>query len=258
VLLSAAAFALLVGTAGLGRWRLAAGPEDSSALVKEVLLLPPARVLKKIDLGYHALAADLLFIRANLYYGKHLLSDEQLPWLDSFVDNLLELDPDFKGAYLWSATTTVYRERTNTYANDEHVRRANQILARGMTRFPEDHRFPLRIGFNLYYELGDTQKATPYFERASSLPDAPAWLREKLIDLYTKEGRRELAGRVLNQIISESDDPTLAEALRSRMDVLLSRRDRERLEAAHEQLMAEWRDAYDFLPLDLYLVIREP
>ena len=69
-------------------------------------MVPPGRVLRQLDLGFHSMMADMMFIRANLYYGKHILTDEQLPWLDNFNDVLLDLDPDFKKAYFWAAMVT--------------------------------------------------------------------------------------------------------------------------------------------------------
>lgn len=220
--------------------------------------MPPGQVLRQIDLGHHSLAADLLFIRANLYYGHHILTDEQLPWLDNFIDILLELDPDFKKAYLWGAMTTVYRKREFNYAPDAFVQRANRILARGVERFPDDHRFPMRIGFNLYYELGKAEPAIPHLERAARLPGAPPDLREKLVDLYTKKGRRRLAELILNELIMEAEDPTLSEALRARMARLYDRQRRSQLEEQHSALVQSWRSRYAYLPFDLYLLIQEP
>jgi hypothetical protein len=225
---------------------------------KEVFLVPPGRVLRQLDLGYHSLAGDLLFIKANLYYGTHLLTDEQVPWLNNFIDVLLEVDPDFKAAYFWAALSTINRKRSNTFVVDEFVAHANAILDRGMARFPDDYRFPMRIGFNHYYEMGDLEKALPYLERAALIPGAPTWLREKLVDIYNRKGQRALAAQILSDILSETDDPVLTDAMRGRLAVSLDKAERDEIARFRKKLLQEWQGGYGFVPLDLYLLLREP
>jgi hypothetical protein len=247
----------LVGLAGLGRWGQGRHPSPEELRGKEVLLVPPGRILRHLDLGYHALAADLLFVRANLYYGQHILTDESLPWLDTFVDEVIALDPDFAKIYLWGAMTSVYRRRVNTEAQPEWVQRANQLLERGMRRFPQDSRFPMRIAFNLHYELGDPDAAVPYFERAARLPGAPAWLRQKLADLYTREGNQELARRMVQELAMETEELQLGPALQQRLAVLLDDEARAAVVRDRERWLQGWRQSYEHIPFDLYLLLRE-
>ncbi len=246
---------LVIG--GVGRHQLQVAPKNQAATGKEVFLTPPGEVLRRIDLGWHSLAADLLFIRANLYYGKHILSDERLPWLASFIDTLLELDPYFRKGYLWGAMVTVHSRRVVDFVPENLVLRATRILKKGLRRFPEDHRFPMRIAFNYYYELGDADRAIPYFARAAQLPGAPDWLKNKLVDLYTKKGRLELARRTLAEAVMETEDPVLSQALRDRLAALLSEDERAKFVASRRRLMEKWQSDYGYLPFDLYLLIRE-
>jgi tetratricopeptide (TPR) repeat protein len=251
-----ALFLACVVFCGGGRYFLLVQPEEAEAVTKEVLLTPSGKMLRRLDLGWHSLVADLLFIRANLYYGHHILSDERLPWLASFIDALIELDPDFRKAYLWGAMVTVHNRRVIDFVPDNLVLRATHILKKGMLRFPEDHRFPMRIAFNYYYELGDADRAIPYFERAARLPDAPGWLKKKLVDLYTKKGRLEIARRTLAEAIMETEDPVLSKSLRDRLAALLGEEQRVKFVASRRVIMEEWRTGYGYVPLDLYLLIR--
>ena len=175
----------LLGLTALTRIEIKAMPTNSAALAKEVLLLPPGTVIRHIDLGYHGLAADLLFIRANLYYGHHMHTDEQTPWLADFIDSLLVVDPDFKKSYLWGAMVTLYFQRQVDSIPRSRIERANRILEKGMERFPKDSDFPAQIGYNLHYELGDPAASLPYFIQAASLPNAPEWLDEKFSTFST-------------------------------------------------------------------------
>ena len=237
---------------GLGR-----GRTDESGY-KEVLLLPPGNVIRQLDLGHHALAADLLFIRTNLYYGHHIFGDEQVPWLADFIDVLVQVDPYYKKAYLWGAMATLFPKREMLSTPVELVHSANKILEAGMRHFPEDHRFPMRLAFNHYYELGDADTAIPYFERAASAPGSPGWIREKLVDLYSDKGRLEIAKETLLQILSEETDPVLSNVLHARLARVIQKTEREEILAERQALARRWRERYAYLSFDLFVLIREP
>lgn len=244
--------------AGGGRYALHELPAADGQGIKEVLLVPPGKVIRQLDLGHHALAADLLFVRANLYYGQHILTDENLPWLSDFIDILMELDPDFKKVYLWGAMVVLFPKREMPTTPVELVHRANRILEAGMRRFPGDHRFPMRLAFNQYYELGDADASIPFFKAAAETPGAPRWLQKKLLELYSIKGRAELAKQTLIQIIAEETDPVLSDTLKLRLSQLLEKEEREELEARRQELVRQWQERYAHLPFDLYLLIREP
>ena len=249
-------FLLVVG----GRYALhglSRGHTDESGY-KEVLLLPPGKVIRRLDLGHHALAADLLFIRTNLYYGHHILGDQQVPWLTDFIDILLQVDPYNKKAYLWGAMATLFPKREMLSTPVELVHSANRILEAGMRHFPEDHRFPRRLAFNHYAELGDTVTAIRYFERAASTPGSPGWIRQKLVDLYSDKGQREIAKETLLQILSEETDPVLSNALQARLARVMEKTEREEILAERQALARRWRERYAYLSFDLFVLIREP
>lgn len=254
-----AAVIVCLAAIGLPRWKsYRAQASGLTEAGKEVLLLPPGKVLSAIDLGYHSLAADLLFIRANVYYGRHILTDERLPWLDDFVDTLISLDPDFKKAYLWGAMVSMYRKRESSGIESKYIRQANAILKMGMLRFPGDYRFPMRIGFNYYYEMGDVERGIPFFEQASKIPGAPAWLREKLVDLYSKRGRRSLARQILTELAMETEDPVLGKALADRLEALYTEPEKKELTMLRRRLVDEWHKDYGYAPFDLFLLVKEP
>jgi hypothetical protein len=250
------ALALLM--AGGGRFALSARPAADAAEGQEVLLLPPGKVIRQLDLGHHTLAADLLFIRANLYYGHHILTDEKVPWLSGFIDVLMEIDPHFPKPYLWGAMATLFPKREMHSTPVELVHRSNRILEAGMRRFPDDHRFPLRLAFNHYYELGDADTATGYFERAAATPGSPGWIKQKLVDLYSKKGRWEIAKETLLRILAEETDPVLNRALQARLAQVMEKSEREDLLAEREALVSQWRRRYAYLSFDLFLLIRDP
>ena len=258
VLKVAIVLTLGLGLAGWGRHQLSARPQLKQQVLQEVLMLPPGKVIRQWDLGYHSVMADLLFIRANLYYGQHILTDEQMPWMAHFIGILLDLDPHFKKAYLWGAMVTLYFKRVIDTLPDELIVKANRILARGMKQFPNDHRFPMRIAFNHYYERGDIEGALPYFAQAARVPGAPDWIRKKVVDLYSKQGRRDLSTQMLKELVAEADNPAMLKSLQDRLKFNLSDDDRKAILWVQERLFKEWETKYEFIPFDLFLLIREP
>lgn len=261
LLLALAASALTL--TAFARYQLERVERPASASLREVLLVPPGQVIRQIDLGSHTLAADLLFIRANLYYGQHIATDEKLPWLADFIDVLIEVDPDFKKTYTWGSLATLYYKRQIDSIPEELIERANRILELGMRRFPHDYQFPLRIASNLYYELGDRDGAVPYFQRTASLPDAPPWIAVKLLDIIAKKAKvdgadNDLAREMLLQQIATTDDPNLLGSMKARMANLLPLKQRQEIERLREKLMAEWQADWPALSFDLFLVVREP
>ncbi len=241
---------------GAGRLRLHQLGAGQRPTFQEVFNLPPGRVLRQMDLGWHTLAASLLFLRANVYYGHHILSDEELPWLDSFTDALLELDPDFRAAYLWAALVSKFRRRLSSSVPQGAIERSNEILERGRKRFPDDYRFPFRLAFNYYYDLGRLDEALPYFEQASRLEGAPSWLSEKLSDLYNKKGQRDMAVRILKHLIATTDDPALSQGLRDRLLGYLELEESQALVEERQAVLHAWQKDFPYIGFDLYLAIR--
>ena len=258
ILRSTAVLVCALALTGWARYRLETTDPPATDELREVLLVPPGEVIRRIDLGYHTQAADWLFLWANLYYGHHMYTDERFPWLADFIDILIDVDPDFEKAYLWGAMVTVYNRREIDFVPAELVERANRLLLAGMDRFPEKYIFPMRIAFNLYYELGDPQRAIPYFVRASKLPGAPGWLKKKALDLYSKKGDKQLAREMVTAILAETGDQALSDAMHARLQTLLKPEERERLTRVRERLLAEWRSDFEHLPYDLFLLVREP
>jgi hypothetical protein len=69
-------------------------------LVEErVWLLPPAGALRVASLGFHGMAADVVWLLTIQYIGGHFITDSQLPHLRRLVDTVVDLDPHFVEAY---------------------------------------------------------------------------------------------------------------------------------------------------------------
>ena len=73
-------------------------------LVEErVWLLPPVGALRVASLGFHAMAADVVWLLTVQYIGGHFMTDSRFPELRRLLDTVVDLDPHFVEAYTLGA-----------------------------------------------------------------------------------------------------------------------------------------------------------
>src|SRR5437868_139053 len=66
---------------------------------EQLRLLPRGEVLKPTLLGYHHLAADLIWLRAIQVLGDRVVRDQDYQWLYHALDVVTTLDPQYVYAY---------------------------------------------------------------------------------------------------------------------------------------------------------------
>jgi tetratricopeptide (TPR) repeat protein len=102
----------------------------------EVLYLPSGRFIEQAALGYHDLAADLLWFRMVQYYGGYRMGENDL----ALFKHLFEVGIAF--------------------------------LENGIRNNPNDWWLPFELGFLEYVYARDYDRAVANFERAAKLPGA--------------------------------------------------------------------------------------
>ena len=211
----------------------------------EVVYVPSINQSKLIYLGYDQTAADVLWVRSLNYFARHLLTDREYPWLPKFVDQILELDPQFKSVYWWAGSSLLYgRFRTN-----EVVMEANHYYERALKQFPNDHEAAYRLGMNYHSELQSDdpemhkrfrRKALYYLELAASMPDAPKRIGELVAALNLKYGADELALQYLTDLYIRTKDPAELKRLERRMKALNATADT----ATRQQAIKDYKKAW--------------
>ncbi len=181
----------LAAQAGVQRSFEKAWPQRS---FEQFLYLPSGRHTKALTLGFSNLAADVLWIRAVGYFGGHVLTDREYPWLYSILVQVTTLDPPFTYPYLFGGMALSLKPETGNESID--------MLARGMINHPGDWRYPFYIGFNAFYNLRDAERAAGLMRYAASLPGSPAYLPRFAASLVAEAGGLEAAVRFL-EIIAE-------------------------------------------------------
>jgi hypothetical protein len=197
------------------------------------MLVSRLEVTRALTLGYDQAAADLQWLRAIQYFATHLMSDRRYPLLEPLVEQVLSLDPRFKQAYFWAATSLLYgREIT-----PDRVRRANRLYERAMARFPDDYEAPYRLGMNYYTELRsedpeqraqDQARGLAYLERAASAPNAPSNVRALVRGLAARMGQDEVLFHALTDELLTTPNHTPQDQqrralLKERLDQVIER-----------------------------------
>src|SRR5262245_32515353 len=133
LILAVVAAALVAGTVLTQDFTLArrrAFPAES-----DLLYLPRPSVLQRLSLGHHELTADLVFIRAIIYFGGEMAGRRDYTWLDNYLETIVALDPQFRTPYRWAGVATMYHGKKIT---PEDVRHSIHFLELGVKAFPDD------------------------------------------------------------------------------------------------------------------------
>jgi len=178
----------------------------------EPIFFPRVELVRPALLGFHGLAADLLWLRTIQYFGGRVEREERFPQLYQLVDMVTDLDPGFLDAYLYGGLFLVVARQ---------FPQAVAIYRKGIAAVPDRWELPHDLGRLYFLELKDYPQALHWWERADRLPGRPAYLPRFLARLRAQMGELETALELWQQILERSE----SEAIRS-----LARREILRLE----------------------------
>jgi tetratricopeptide (TPR) repeat protein len=219
-----AGFVLLFGVVMLLQQKLDQRQDETSARIEELAVLPGAEYLKPALLGYHHIAADLLWLRLVQVLGKRANTPEEYEWLYHALDVITGLDLQFDYAYqVGGVVLAEYAHRVDL---------SNRLLEKGLPANPSVWQIPFYLGFNHFFYLQDFEKAAEYIGRASRLEGRAAYLPRLAARLYAQAGDPESALDFLAAMWKQTDDNQFKQALEIRMKEVIIERDIRALEAA--------------------------
>jgi hypothetical protein len=177
-------------------------------------LLFPSSISKIVALEYKGLLADVLFSRAQTFYGGKLsrkedLSEEEWSWIYKSVDIATDLDPYFLDPYYFGALTLAW--------DANKLKEANALLAKALRYRTWDWTIPFYLGFNHFYFLQDNEKASEYLMEASRRPGASSLIADLAVKLSYKVNRTENAIIFLETILKRTDDERLRKEYETRL-----------------------------------------
>ncbi len=152
---------------------------------EEQLYLPDAKYLKPILIGFHGVAADLLWIRTVQYFGTHLETDRRFPQLAKALDLTTSLDLHFLEPYRLGGLYLLYFAR--------QPEAAVSLLEKGAAANPDRWELPHDLGRYYYLEARDYDQALRWWERAAKLPARPEYLPRFVARLHARTGHAEMA-----------------------------------------------------------------
>jgi hypothetical protein len=154
---------------------------------REGYMLPDAQALRLIALGHSEVAADLVWIRALSYFAVHFGLDRDYRWLESYIETIIALDPNFRMIYQWAGVVTMYGgQRIDNAA----VEASNRFLLAGHERYPDEWIYPFMLGCNYRFELRpetEEQAAEWRIQGAQYLRRGPA----RSAELAVLDGERD-------------------------------------------------------------------
>jgi hypothetical protein len=177
------------------------------------LYLRSGPAIRRLSIGYQALAADLYWIRVIQYYGgtklrlasassaaaSHDDRDEPYPLLYPLLDVTTTLDPRFNIAYRFGAIFLAEPFPGGAGRPDL----ALALLEKGLRERPDKWEYMQDAGFVHYWWRHDYQAAAEWFRRASEIPGAPWWLRSLAATTLSEGGDRQ-SSRLMWQSIRQS------------------------------------------------------
>ena len=173
----------LLGSVLAASWLEAKGAHVATG--EQWLFLPDARHLKPMLLGFHGVAADLLWIQIVQYVGRHAETDMKFPQLTKALGLTTSLDPHFLEPYRLGGIYLLYLAR--------QPQAAVSLLEKGAAANPDRWELPHDLGRYYYLEARDYDQALRWWERAAKLPDRPDYLPRFVARLYARTGHEDTA-----------------------------------------------------------------
>lgn len=237
--------------------------KESQVLPEHVPLeyLPGETTAQLVSLGHHNTLADIFWVRSLLYFANELSERQSYEWLLQYLEVIIALDTDFVDVYRWGGAALIISNKVITF---EDVQRANTLLERGATQFPDNWRLPEAAAANCSYYVTDPSpqereqlKAcqNKFVNMAAQRPGAPFTLRLLASSLASGDEKR-MCELLIDAYFSGQQDPKLRAQIENRMvgglcgevSADLLRDQVKRFKDAH-------RETYPYAPEDLVVHI---
>lgn len=182
---------------------------SSSTDPAELTYFPAGPWVRAAALGRARLAADLCWLEAIQYYGKHRLADQRYDYAETLFRTLTDLDPAFENAYVFGALVL--------HGDAQAPAAALALLDRGMAQNPSSWQLAFQRGFLGYLTAKGSPEAVRYLSQAARLPGAPPWVDRLAAFAATKAGDRELSLEMWRRVIENSENDEVRRIARTRL-----------------------------------------
>lgn len=196
----------------------------------DALYMPSSSVLRLLSLGHVELAADLVAARTYVYFGTQMIARQAQPWLERYLNTVVDLDPTYRPIYERGAVMLVYNGQA---FSADSVLKATALVRRGLATYPDAFGLWYQLGFNLVFELpklaGRDDPRLPAWRRegiealrrATLSPDVPGWYANLVAKMMTEQGEREMAIRHLQRVYAITSDPYSRQQIAYKLEALM-------------------------------------
>jgi hypothetical protein len=205
----AVAAIVLLMAAGVELQRIRDRAYPVKALSDDALYLTSPTAARRLTLAYHALAADLYWIRTLQYFGgtrrmvdagQPVSEDrQQYSQLYPLLDLTTSLDPRFNLAYRFGAIFLAEAPPAGPGRTDLAI----ALLEKGLAERPDHWEYMQDIGFVHYWWRHDYTAAAEWFRRGSEVPGAPVWMKSLAATTIAQGGDRR-SSRLMWEAIRDS------------------------------------------------------
>ena len=234
---------------------------------EDIYYLPPPQWLEVMSLGHRRALADLIWLRALIYFGDEFANRGAVKHVFNYGDSMLALDPDFKRVYYWVGMAGVY---TPTGSSPEFMERAIDVLRRGAERFPSDGELAWEAGATIDYELLPhlpkddpnrerlKEEANDYMMAAARLGAGPAWLVMTNATSLRKLGQTDRELRHLEEMYAIIRDPKVKAQIEIRLSELRNETYAEAFRSTNEEFERRHQEEFPYMPSTLYFFVADP
>ena len=190
---------------------------EATQRYEDIYYLPGNRTLTVMSLGHREALADLIWLRALVYFGEELFEGGNKVNMLKYAEAMLSLDPYFKRTYQWVGTVALYRSGVPRV---EDMWVAIEYLERGVRMFPDDGELAWGLGATYAYELTQFEKdedkrnllrakGHEHLRVAVLRGAAPKGMAMQTAQHFAKGGRTQEAIRHLREVLfSVKDEET--------------------------------------------------
>ena len=234
---------------------------------EDIYYLPPPQWLQVMGLGHRRALADLIWLRALIYFGDEFENRGAVKHVFNYGESMLALDPDFRRVYRWVGVAGVY---TPTGSPPEFIERSIDVLRRGVERFPNDGELAWDTGATITYELlPNLPKDDPDRERlvadgnyymmaAARLGAGPPWLVLTNARSLRKLGQRDRELRHLEEMYAVIRNPEVKAQIERRLSRLRDEAYVEAFRSANEEFEQRRLEEFPYMPSALYFFVADP
>jgi hypothetical protein len=231
---------------------------------EDALYLPSPPALKALALGHGELAADLVFIRALIYFGSQLHEKGQYKWLENYIDTITALDPRWRTPYVWAGVATMYNGK---FIDNNAVETSSRFLERGARQFPDDWELPFMLACNYLFELKSDDPAQKnewrktggeWIRHAADVGGAPPWVPLLSATIMRQEGRDEAAVRHLEEVYLSTQDERARQEIFNQLRALHSKLDYQREARERKAFEEKWKRTLPYATPDFFIAVGAP